>query len=389
MKHRYSFLRLFIRTLLLVTLSVVQFAFAQPAIRWINPMEVSPSLIGGRGWPADSIVRYRRLPKHTEGQVSETVWALARQSAGVSIDFRTPAQSIDVRYQVSNPLSMPHMPATGVSGLDLYAVDQDGGWHRVTGTYHFGDTIRYTFSGLNKPVGAYRLYLPLYNEVKWLEIGIPDSVQLTPVPHLGQRPLVVYGTSIAQGGCASRPGLAWPSLLERQMDRPVINLGFSGNGLLEPNVIDEIVTLDAAAYILDCIPNIFPLADTTLENRLNYAIHRIRSAHPAIPIILVEDASPQQQFTNDFDGGARTHANAVLTSSVDALKAEGIGGLYILSDTDIGFTDAATVDGVHPGDLGMALYADAYERILRKVLNEPVGILRTTRPTRQYRELHY
>src|SRR5690606_20072577 len=118
------------------------------------------------------------------------------------------------------------------------------------------------------------LYLPLYNEVKWLEIGIPDSADLHPLPNLAQRPIVVYGTSIAQGACASRAGLAWTALLERQMDRPVINLGFSGNGLLERKFIEELITVDAAVYVLDCLPNSYKLPDTEQKDRIQYAVHR-------------------------------------------------------------------------------------------------------------------
>src|SRR5690606_19748454 len=111
-------------------------------------------LIGGRGWPADSISGYGRLPKHAKGNVSTAVWHLGQQSAGVTINFRTKAESIGIRYQVSGPMELPHMPATSVSGVDLYALDVNGDWHRVKGTYQFGDTIQFTYTALNKPVGA-------------------------------------------------------------------------------------------------------------------------------------------------------------------------------------------------------------------------------------------
>src|SRR5690606_8792571 len=142
---------------LLVALSIIQFTFAQQATHWMNPMESPEGLIGGRGWPADSISGYGRLPKHAEGKVSAAVWQLGLQSAGATVNFRTKAESILVRYQISGKLALPHMPATGVSGVDLYALDVNGDWHRAKGTYQFGDTIQFTYTALNKPAGAYRL----------------------------------------------------------------------------------------------------------------------------------------------------------------------------------------------------------------------------------------
>ena len=71
---------------------------------------------------------------------------------------------------------------------------------------------------------------------------------MKPLPVRRDKPVLVYGTSIAQGGVASRPGLAWTALLERKLDRPVINLAFSGNGRLEPEVLDLIAGQVNAAF---------------------------------------------------------------------------------------------------------------------------------------------
>ncbi len=119
-------------------------------------------------------------------------------------------------------MAMLHMPATGVSGVDLYAKNSDGKWLWCKGNYSFADTINYNFRNItpndnyHKMGREYHLYLPLYNSVEWMEIGTEEDALFEPIPIRKEKPIVVYGTSIAQGGCASRPGMAWTSILERK-----------------------------------------------------------------------------------------------------------------------------------------------------------------------------
>ncbi len=191
------------------------------------------------------------------------------------------------------------MPATGVSGVDLYAISSDGDWRWCAGKYAFGDTIEYHFRNLepndayHKMGREYRLYLPLYNSVKWLEVGVPDGTQFTPLPVRPDKPIVLYGTSIMQGACASRPGMAWPTILSRKLDDPLINLGFSGNGRLEPEVLSMVNEIDAKVFVLDCLPNLVNQEDyplDTVKSRILYAVRTLRQKHPATPIVLAEHA---------------------------------------------------------------------------------------------------
>jgi hypothetical protein len=192
--------------------------------------------IEGRGW-AQTEGPYDRLPDSAREKVSKSVWNLSKDGAGVCIRFVTDAAAVDVRWSLTRAeLAMPHMAATGVSGVDLYARAEDGSWRFVgDGRPHVqeGNLARFAFRGGGKAGRECLLYLPLYNGVKSLEIGVPPGAILdkpNPRPEALRKPVVVYGTSIAQGGCASRPGMAWPAILGRMLDRPVINLGFSGSG---------------------------------------------------------------------------------------------------------------------------------------------------------------
>lgn len=230
------------KTLLTVVAALLVGA-ASAQITWYNPLDQEQCVIQNQAFEQEIGHTYVRLPERAREQVSQAIWNLSRNSAGLAIHFYSDAPHIEVRYTVAQRLAMDHMPATGVSGVDLYAIDSDGAMTHFAGKYSFRDTITYTYDAIkrdrNHNMGyEYRLYLPLYNTVKWLEIGIPQGSSLKFVPRRKEKPIVAYGTSIAQGGCASRPAMAWTNILERKMDRPVINLGFSGNGHLDKPIIE-------------------------------------------------------------------------------------------------------------------------------------------------------
>jgi lysophospholipase L1-like esterase len=333
---------------------------------WYTPVQIE-----GQGFPVAA--KYDRLPAKAEKTVPPKVWTLSRESAGLSVRFRTSAADIVVRYVVSGKLEMPHMPATGASGVDLYSIDPNGEWKWSAGKYNFGDTITYRFSALSKEVGEYRLYFPLYNTVKWLEIGTVGNDSIHFLPLRREKPIVIYGTSIAQGACASRPGLAWANQLERIMDRPVINLGFAGNGKLDPPVTELLTDIDAKIYVLDCLPNIAGLPANEITDRVLTAVKQIRKVKPATPVLLVEHA--------------RITGNAALEAAYEQLLVNGEKQLYLLSAAQLGLGIESTVDGTHPNDIGMQQYANGYAQALRLIFHEPTGTINTTIPCRQYREL--
>lgn len=113
---------------------------------WHNPAVDSLLPIQGRCWNREIGGRYQRLPQRAFREVRKPVWDLSLQTAGLYIKFYTNATSVQVKYQVTGGFSMPHMPATGVSGVDLYTMDCDGRQYWCAGNYQFGDTIFYTYS---------------------------------------------------------------------------------------------------------------------------------------------------------------------------------------------------------------------------------------------------
>ncbi len=346
---------------------------AEKSIRWYDARELN---LEGKGW-SETKTYFDRLPAKAEGIVRPPVWDLSRHSAGLCIRFATDATTIHARWTLtSGQLAMPHMPATGVSGLDLYARAEDGHYRWVAVGQPGSDRSNTAIlaSGLPEGRREYLLYLPLYNGVSALEIGVPGdrTIVSRPGPTSVQlKPIIFYGTSITQGGCASRPGMVHTAILGRRLDRPVINLGFSGNGRMEPEMANLLAELDPAVYVLDCLPN---MSGPEVEQRVEPFVRILRKAHPTTPIVLAEDRT----YTNAWIlPGARhrnTSCRAALKVAYDHLVGAGVKGLhYLPGDPQIGDDGEATVDGSHPTDLGFLRMADAFEKTLRTALRETSG----------------
>jgi len=268
---------------------------------------------------------------------------------------------------------MPHMPATGVSGLDLYVKD-DGKWKWLANgrpTKQTNQTV--LVGGVPAVQREYLLYLPLYNGVSSVEIGIAKGQSLAkaePRRPEQQKPIVFYGTSITQGGCASRPGMVHTAILGRNLDRPVINLGFSGNGKMEPEMAELLAELDPAVYVLDCLPN---LVATETAARVEPFVRMLRKAHPKTPIVLVEDPTYAGSYLLAGRKQRVIDNRAALKKAYDRLTADKVEGLhYLPGDKLFGDDDEATVDGVHPTDLGFLRQAGAFHKALQPLLTSSV-----------------
>ena len=316
---------------------------------------------------------FARLPSFLKTSVRSAVWDLGQHSAGEYVEFTTDADSIQVRYKVKGALNMPHMPTIGVSGVDLYSRETNKkSWDWAFGRYNFSDTIKYNFDniGSNK-ARIYRLYLPLYNSVEWLEIGIHANDKIEFVKSQ-TAPIIVYGTSIAHGACASRPGMGWTNILGREFPNEVINLGFSGNGRLEQPILDLMTNQNAAAYILDCIPNLALTKDRNanqLDSLIVNAVETIRAKHPSTPIILAGHSSAETAgFMNIHTMEEYGKSSQVAKATFDKLVRKGVKNLHFVSPQDFGLDVNSTVDYAHPNDFGMMKIAKAYEKVLKKIL---------------------
>jgi len=336
--------------------------------RWYDIAHLN---LEGRGWTQTEAF-YDRLPAKAKGVVRDPVWKLSRDSAGMCVRFVTDATVIQARWTLrSETLALPHMPATAVSGLDLYVKTENGRWRWLA----VGQPRKFPTNsvGLVKDIPAgkreYLLYLPLYNGVQSVELGLPKDNTIAkagPWNPEARKPIVFYGTSITQGGCASRPGMVHTAILGRQLNYPVINLGFSGNGKMEPEMADLLAELDPALYSLDCLPN---MSASEVTERVEPFVRTLRKAHPKTPIVLVEDRSYTDSFLLSSKRQRNLDSRAALRAAYDRLIAAGFQELHYLPGEDLlGDDGEGTVDSSHPTDLGFMRQAGVFRSLLETIL---------------------
>lgn len=317
-------------------------------------------------------VRYERLPSELEGLSRDAVWYLGRNSAGLFIRFRSNSTSIHARWESTFNNSMTHMTDTGTKGLDLYAI-VDGEWRHVCSAQPQGKkSERAIIRNMDPIEREYMLYLSLYDGVSSLEIGVDEGALLA-LPAVDrpsrEKPIVMYGTSILQGGCANRPGMAHTNIISRRLDREVFNLGFSGNALLDMEIAQLMASVeDPGLYVLDYAPNAY--ADMIEEHGEEF-FRVIRDAHPDVPVIFIEDVIFPHTIYDNAILEEVTKKNQAQKRLFERLKKSGEKRIYYISaEGMIGTDGEATVDGIHFTDLGMMRYVDHVMPTIKKALRK-------------------
>ena len=317
---------------------------------------------------------FSRLPEEMDCSFNPNLRILARQTSGAALRFRSDSGQVVIRAVVSGT-RMVHMTPIGSMGFDLYV--GFGNDAVFAGSTKFPvEKDAYTcevFTVSERKMREFTVYFPLYTEVRQLEIGLaPDAKIQPPEPWSDPRPVVIYGTSITQGGCVSRPGMAYPNILGRLLQRPVYNFGFSGNGRGEPEVAEKLAEIrDPAMYILDYDLNAHP---ERLERTLKPFIEILRARHPDVPILTVS-APPQAAEAYDPDSPYAGRFRGPFTQIHQQVHAE----LRAAGDTELYFQDGrglygadfaeCTVDGIHATDLGSYRFAHALAPLASDILN--------------------
>lgn len=317
---------------------------------------------------------YERLPAELKDVSRGPVWYLGRNSAGLFIRFRSNSTSIHARWTSAFDNTMNHMTDTGTKGLDLYAI-HEGEWRHVCSARPTGrENECAIICNMLPEYREYMLYLPLYDGVASLEIGVDEGAELVqPVVERPSRekPVVMYGTSILQGGCANRPGMAHTNIISRRLDREVMNLGFSGNALLDMEIAELMASVeDPGVYVLDYVPN--ASAEAIRESGEKF-FRVIRDAHPDVPVIFVEDPIfPHSAFDMAIleEITAKNEAQRQLYERLRTLGEKRI--YYIEAEGMIGDDGEATVDGIHFTDLGMMRYTEHVLPVIRKALRKVI-----------------
>lgn len=341
-------------------------AAPEPALEW---HDITQWGVEGRAWgDAERLRWFDRFPSAAQGKVTPAVWNLSRDSAGMMVRFKTDATVLWADYTLfKERLAGANMTAIGASGLDLYARDVTGKWRWVGVTRPGEKVVRQEIiKDLAPGFREYALYLPLYNGVEKLSIGVPPGAKLEKLAPRSEKPIVFYGTSITHGASASRPGMVHTAILGRRLDRPVINLGFSGNGRMDAEVGEFLVKVDAAVFVIDCLPN---MGAEDVRKKCIPLVNQLRAAHPTTPIVLVEDRRNTNSWILPARNAHHTANHAALRECFDKLQQQGVSRLYYVRGDDLlGADDEGTTDGSHPSDLGFVRQADVFEPVLRTAL---------------------
>lgn len=334
-------------------------------LRWM-PVTSPEFTVDGLPWFTQNKGELLRLPLSLEKVVRPAVWNLAKSPSGGRIRFRTDAPTIAIRLEYPSPPNMANMHAFGQTGVDLYAdavyiasaiADKDAAPGK---TYE-----KIFFSGMPRTDREITLYLPLYKPVKVLGIGLPEAHINHPRPYALARPVVFYGTSITQGGCASRSGMSYQAILGRVLNIDFVNLGFSGNGMGEPEMARAVADIDAACYVLDFAQN--NLTAEALQKVYAPFLETLRGRHPDTPILAITPIYAAREAVGDMEiQKMRDHIRMVVSRAI----AAGDRHLQLVEGTDLlgpGQGDGL-VDGSHPNDLGFEWMANGLSARLRKFL---------------------
>lgn len=326
--------------------------------------------IEGKGWK-DTAHLYDRLPAKAQRTVRPEVWNLSQKSAGLSVRFVTDATTISVKWSLRTAsLDLPNMAAAGMSGIDLYVKEgTQWRWAGAARPDKQNGNERKIVENMAPGRREFRLYLPLYNGTEKAEIGVPEgsTVQSAPAYPAGLKPVVIYGTSIVQGASASRPGMAYPAILERRLNRPFVNLGFSGNGKMEAEVAELLTEIDAAVYVIDCLPNLSTGEEA--ETRAVQVVEILRRARPNTPIVLVENLLYPDLFIDQSKRKKIADKNAGLLRAYRRMQAARVRNIhYIAAERLLPADSEGTIDGVHPNDHGFMQMADVIGPVLRRAI---------------------
>lgn len=317
----------------------------------------------------DTANYYDRLPAGVSTNVNAGVRNMKCHTAGMMFRFATDSKKLRFRWVNTSPgLAMDHMPASGMSGIDIYRFDADRKAWRYVKTGRITDGVK----GGSVEVGwtphtPCLVNLPLYNGIREFSLGVDEGSTVSPLPPRASgvtKPVVFYGTSITHGGCASRPGLAFVNIVGRELDVPVVNLGFSGSGKSELEMSEHLAAIDASCYVMDPVWN---MNTELVRTRYEPFVRNLRAKRPDVPIVLAEWCDVQQKP----DDGRDRFIRALYEKLVGE---EGWKKLYYLPKTTMFLGDAeGTVDGVHPNDLGMRQMADAFKGAVAQALGLPGG----------------
>ena len=343
---------------------VVNTSINEPDLVWLDVREVPFRLYGV--WFDEAQGTYVRMPQSIADATNEGVAHLNKNTAGGRVRFCTDSPCIAIHAVMKNEPANDHLTLCGQSGFDLYR--KENGADTFVRTFRPPVGMKEGYSSLlptPASMGEYTINFPLYDNVQAVYVGLKKTAALTAAPdYRNAKPAVFYGSSITQGGCASRPGNSYQAILSRRLELDYRNLGFSGSGRAEQVICNYIAGLEMSIFVCDYDHNA-PTYEHLEATHLNL-LRTVRAAQPTLPILVV--SAPDVLLGDPAFWQPRRE---LIRKNVETLQAEGDSNIFFLDGASL-FAgddwDSCTVDGCHPNDLGFWRMAQAMEPAIKKLL---------------------
>lgn len=309
---------------------------------------------------------YYRMPTEVARAINPEVEILNFYTSGGRVRFITDSQTISVKIKYGIYIGRtPCFSLTGCAGLDLYSKTPEGK-HKFHGTFipplNVGEEGFCSTLNVGKGLKEFTINFPLYSAVRELYIGVETgSALLAPKNYTIEKPVVYYGSSITQGGCASRPGNCYQSILSREFDCNFINLGFSGNARGENTMAEYIAGLDMSLFVYDYDHNANSAEE--LEKTHRPMFEKIRKSHPDLPIIMLS----RPNYHNEGE----VIRNNIIKETYESAKQIGDKSVWFIDGSIVPAIlggDSITVDGTHPNDLGFMCMAKVIGNVMKDIL---------------------
>lgn len=324
----------------------------------------------------DTETPYTRLPKYLQDSVRADLWNRQQCSSGLGIRFSTNSTRVGVRYTLLWDTHMFHMADTGLKGTDLYILTDDGRWEYVNTNRPIAndkkECEKVFVENLDGKAHEFLIYLPLYDGVTKMDIAV-DSLAKIEKPKVDSprksKKIVMYGTSILQGGCSTRTGMVATNMIQRDLNCEVVNLGFSGEGKMDQCIARAMARIkDADVYVLDPVPNCTEMMCDTLTYDF---VKTLRELRPNVPIVMVEGPMYTYAKYDSFFKSYLPKKNAAYRKNYEKLVADGYKNIYYVTcEGLVGDDNEGTVDGIHFTDIGFRRYADKLIPVLKPLLEK-------------------
>ncbi len=350
---------------LVLTLISVQLSIAQTSSK-LTYHKTDNLFLYGKAFQTPQ--QFHRVDTALYNDLPQAVKALLTNSAGLAIAFKTNSKTIGAKWCVTDRKAAVNMTPIGQKGLDLY-IKKDGKWQfagvgRPSNTCSEGVVVK----SMDDSEKECLLFLPLYDELKSIEIGLDEGSTIAAIQNPFKKRIVIYGSSIVHGASAGRPGMAYPAILSRKTGLYFMNLGISGNAKMEPSAAKMVSDIDADAFVLDCIPNPNP---TQIKERTENFAKTIRQKHPKAPIIFIQTIIREHSYFDLAVQYVVKNQNKEVTAAFNRLKASGMKDVYLITAENLlGDDHDATTDGTHPNDLGFYRMAEKLAPQITTILNQ-------------------